>query len=138
MAEMMIRNSIFTDITNFGIRIVIGAIFIAHSLGKFQPGFVESLSNMGIPPEMQIPIALAELVPGILLIVGVLTRISSSLLSIVMLGAIFIAKGAQNFSGRGGVEFEVLILAVCLLIIVLGPGRISISYVIRKIPKVLK
>jgi putative oxidoreductase len=138
MADTIIRNSIFQDITHFGIRIVIGAIFIAHSLGKFEPDFVEFLGKMGLPPEMQIPIALAELIPGILLIVGVLTRISSSLLSIVILGAIFLAKGATSFSGRGGVEFETLILAGCLSMIVLGPGRISISNILKKIPRFLQ
>ncbi|NOJ32991.1 MAG: DoxX family protein [Candidatus Nitrosocosmicus sp.] len=138
MAEAIIRNSIFQDITHFGIRITIGAIFIAHSLGKFESSFAENLPNMGLPAEMQIPIALAELVPGILLIIGGLTRISASLLSIVMLGAIFVAKGAQSFAGRGGVEFETLILAGCLLIIVIGPGRMSISYILKKIPRILQ
>ncbi|MBM2818763.1 MAG: DoxX family protein [Nitrosarchaeum sp.] len=93
---------------------------------------------MGLPLEMQIPIALAELIPGVLLIIGGLTRISSSLLSVVILGAIFVAKGAASFSGRGGVEFETLILAGCLSIIVLGPGRISISHILKKIPRFLQ
>mgnify|MGYP002814068157 FL=1 len=138
MTPILIRNSIFQDITHFGIRIVIGAIFIAHSLGKFEPDFVGFLGKMGLPPEMQIPIALAELIPGILLIIGSLTRISCSLLSIVILGAIFLAKGATSFSGRGGVEFEILILAVCLSMIVLGPGRISLSYILKKVPRFLQ
>jgi putative oxidoreductase len=138
MADTIIRNSIFQDITQFGIRIVIGAIFISHSLGKFQPDFAGFLGQMGLPLEMQIPIALAELIPGVLLIIGGLTRISSSLLSVVILGAIFVAKGAASFSGRGGVEFETLILAGCLSIIVLGPGRISISHILKKIPRFLQ
>lgn len=138
MADTIIRNSIFQDITQFGIRIVIGSIFISHSLGKFQPDFAGFLGQMGMPLEMQIPIALAELIPGVLLIIGGLTRISSSLLSIVILGAIFVAKGAASFSGRGGVEFEILILVGCLSIIVLGPGRISICYILKKIPRFLQ
>ena len=39
-----------------------------HSLGKFGPGFAENLPNMGLHAEMQFPIALAEFVPGVLLI----------------------------------------------------------------------
>jgi putative oxidoreductase len=54
---------------------------------------------MGLPVEMQIPIALAELIPGILLIIGVLSRLSTSLLSIIMLGAIVHVKGAQRLTG---------------------------------------
>jgi len=49
-----------------------------------------------LPVEMQIPIALAELILGILLIIGVLSRLSASLLSIIMPGAIIHVKGAQN------------------------------------------
>jgi len=93
---------------------------------------------MGLPVEMQIPIALAELIPGILLIVGGLTRISASLLSIVMLGAIFLVKGAQSFSGDMGVQYDILLLMGCLSIIALGPGRISVSYILKKIPRIIQ
>lgn len=87
---------------------------------------------------MQIPIALAEFVPGVLLIIGGLTRISASLLSIVMLGAIFMVKGAQSLTGKGGVELDLLLLAGCLVIIVIGPGRISVSYILKKVPRFLQ
>ena len=86
---------------------------------------------------MKIPIALAELIPGILLIIGVLTRISASLLSIVMLGAIFLIKGAASLTGDRGVEIDLILLAACLIVIVVGPGKISLSYVARKIPRTL-
>ena len=61
---------------------------------------------MGLPPELQIPIALAETIGGILIILGVLSRISSSILSIIMLGAIFIVKGASQLIGQGGVALD--------------------------------
>jgi len=79
------------DITHIGMRATIGIIFIVHGFGKFgNPGFGGWISSIGIPAEMQIPIALAEFVPGILLLIGVLTRISGALLSIVMLGQSFL------------------------------------------------
>ena len=138
MAETTIRQTILQDVAHFGVRVTIGMIFIMHSLGKFGPGFTENLVNMGLPVEMQFPIALAEFVPGVLLIIGGLTRISASLLSIVMLGAIFLVKGAENFTGRGGTELDILLLAGCLVIIVIGPGRISISYILKKVPRFLQ
>jgi putative oxidoreductase len=133
-----IRAGKLNDITHFGLRIVVGVIFIVHGSGKFNPGFVGFLSNLGIPPEMQIPIALAEVVPGILLIVGVLTRISSSLLSIVMLGAIFHVKGAASLTGERGFELDLILLAANLLIITMGPGRISLSHIAKRIPRFLQ
>jgi len=138
MAETAIRQFILHDVAHFGVRVTIGMIFIMHSLGKFEPGFVEFLSGLGLPAEMQFPIALAEFVPGVLLIIGGLTRISASLLSVIMLGAIFVVKGAEAFTGRGGTELDILLLASCLVIIVIGPGRISISHILRKVPRFLQ
>ena len=117
-------------------RVVIGVIFIAHGSGKFGPGFTGFLTgSLGLPAEMQIPIALAELVPGILLLLGILTRISASLLSIVMFGAIFYVKQAGSLTGDRGFELDLILLAACLVVIVAGPGRVSASHVIKKIPR---
>lgn len=126
------------DVTHFGLRLVVGVIFIAHSIGKFDSGFGGFVVSLGLPPEMQIPIALAELVPGILLIVGALTRISGAILSMVMLGAIFVVKGAQSLTGDSGVEFDLILLAVCLVVIVIGPGRLSLSTALKKVPRFLQ
>ena len=138
MPDATFSNNKLIDIAFMGMRAAIGVIFIVHGAQKFNPGFVGFLTGpLGLPPEMQIPIALAELVPGILLIIGVLSRISASLLSIVMLGAIFHVKGAASLTGDKGVEFDLILLASCLVIIVAGPGRVSLSHIIKKIPRVL-
>lgn len=138
MAETKIREFILHDIAHFGVRMVIGGIFIAHSLGKFEPGFLGFLDKIGLPPEMQFPIALAEFVPGILLFIGGLTRISAAILSIVMVGAIFLVKDVSKLTGQGGIEFELLLLAGSLVIMVIGPGRISVSHILKKVPRVLQ
>lgn len=138
MAEAKIREFFLHDVVHFGTRMVIGAIFIAHSLGKFDPGFAGFLENQGLPPEMQIPIALAEFVPGVLLFIGGLTRISAALLSIVMLGAIFMVKDVSKLTGQGGVELELLLLMGCIVIMIIGPGRISLSHILKKVPRILQ
>ena len=138
MADAQIRDNKLHDITHFGIRAAIGVIFLVHGTGKFNPGFVGFLANIGFPPEMQIPIALAESVSGILLLVGVLTRISSSILSIIMLGAIFYVKQAASLTGERGFEIDLILLAGCLATIVAGPGRVSISHIAKKIPRFLQ
>ena len=124
------------DIANMGMRAAIGVIFIVHGVGKFNEGFVGFLTGgLGLPAEMQIPIALAEMVPGILLLIGICTRMSASLLSIVMIGAIFYVKQAGSLDGEGGFEFDLILLASCLVVIVAGPGRGSVSHVIKKLPR---
>ena len=138
LADTQIKESKLHDITHFGIRAAIGVIFLVHGTGKFNPGFVGFLSNIGFPPEMQIPIALAESISGILLIIGVLTRISSSILSIIMLGAIFYVKQATSLTGERGFEIDLILLAGCLATIVSGPGRVSISHIAKKIPRFLQ
>lgn len=138
MADAQIKDSKLHDITHFGIRIAIGTIFIVHGTGKFNPGFAGFLTQLALPVEMQIPIALAESVSGILLIIGVLTRISASVLSIVMLGAIFYVKQAANLTGERGYEIDLMLLAGCLATIVSGPGRVSISHIAKKIPRFLQ
>jgi putative oxidoreductase len=138
LTDAKIREGKLHDITHFGIRAAIGTIFIVHGSGKFDPGFVGFLNQIGIPAEMQILIALAEFVPGILLIIGVLTRISALILSIDMLGAIFHVKHADHLTGQGGYEFDLILLAGVLAVIVAGPGRVSISHVVKKIPRFLQ
>ena len=137
MTTSEIKEKVLNDVVFMGLRSAIGVIFIVHGIGKFNPGFTNFLSNMGLPPEMQIPIALAELVPGILLIMGVLSRLSASLLSIIMIGAIFHVKGAQSLTGDGGVELDLILLASSIVIMIAGPGRISLSHIIKKIPRCL-
>jgi len=132
-----IKEKVLNDVVFMGLRSAIGMIFIGYGIGKFNPGFSNFLSDIGLPPEMQIPIALAELVAGILLIIGVLSRLSVSLLSIILLGAIFHVKGAQSLTGDMGVELDLILLASSLVIMIAGPGRISLSHVIKKIPRCL-
>ena len=136
--EAILKGNVLHDITHFGIRAAIGVIFIVQGSGKFDPGFAGYLTNIGVPVELQIPIALAETIGGIFLIIGVLSRISSSILSIIILGAIFHVKGASNLTGEGGYAIDLLILAGVLLIIAAGPGRISISHIAKKIPRFLQ
>jgi len=138
LAEAKFLENKLHDITHFGIRAAIGVIFIVQGSGKFNPGFAGMLTNMGVPAEMQIPIALAETIGGTLLIVGVLSRISSSILSIIILGAIFHVKGASNLVGEGGFALDLMILAGCLIVIVAGPGKVSISHIAKKIPRFLQ
>jgi len=128
----------FNEASFLGLRVTIGTIFIVHGIGKFNAGFAEFLPKLGLPPEMQIPIALAELIGGILLISGIFTRISASVLSIIMLGAIFLVKGAESITGQRGVELDLILLASLLVIIVAPQSRLTISRFIKKLPKYLQ
>jgi putative oxidoreductase len=136
--EASLKENVLHDITHWGISASIGAIFIVHSLKKFDPSWQEWLMSIGIPPEMQLPIALAEFIGGILL-VGVLTRVTGSIFAVILLGAIFYIRWENGFFvSQGGWEWDLVMLAAVLAIIVAGPGRISISHVVKKIPRCLQ
>ena len=137
MTEAKFSDGKLHDIAFMGLRSAIGVIFIVQGSGKFNPGVAGFLTGLGLPAELQIPIALAETIGGILLIFGVLSRILSSILSIIMLGAIFLVKEASNLTGQGGYALDLMLLASCLVIIVMGPGRVSISHIVKKIPRIL-
>lgn len=136
MSEATLGSGKLADIAFMGLRSAIGVIFILHGYSKIgNDGFIGWIGSMGIPPEMGIIIAMGELIPGILIIIGVLSRISASILSIIMLGAIFHVKGAASITGEGGVELDLILLASCLVVIVMGPGRVSLAHIVKKIPR---
>lgn len=137
MAGAALRAGLFHDLAHLGLRLVIGTFFIVHSQLKFGPGFGKFLTGIGLPNDMALLVGLLEVVGGSLLIVGVLSRISATLIAVDMLGAIFYVKKLKAFSGNQGIELELLALVILLSVAVLGPGRISLSHVVRKLPRSL-
>lgn len=138
LADAQIRPSKFVDIAIFGLRLAIGSIFIAAGFLKFDPSVVPYLQQMALPPELQYLYALQEFVPGILVIAGILTRISASILSAVMLGVIFYIDRLSTFVEPNGAAFAVILFAASLVLITTGPGKISISHLAKKIPRFLQ
>jgi putative oxidoreductase len=71
------------------IRILAGFAFIVAGIPKLEnisanQGF---FGGLGLSPELVLPIALLEVVGGIFLIAGVLTRITAAIFIIEMIGA---------------------------------------------------
>ncbi len=137
--EAILKGNALHDITHWGIRAAIGVTFIVHSIKKFDPSWQGWLIDMGLPPELQILIALAEFLGGIFLLVGILNRITASIFAVITLGAIFMIRGTEEFFiSKGGWEWDLMILAGELTIIAAGPGRVSISHLVKKIPRFLQ
>jgi putative oxidoreductase len=114
------------------IRILTGILFIAHGLPKFEDigGTQGFFGSVGIPPELAVPIGLLEVIGGIFLLVGVVTRITAALFIIEMIGATLIVKLSDGFVG--GYELELLLIAVGTSLLLTGPGRISIEWDVLK------
>lgn len=121
----------------FFLRIVVGAIFVAHGWQKFVggvPGVATFLGGLGFPaPEVfAILLIAAELGGGILLILGAFTHWVSKILAVVALVALVTVHLKNGFTGPGGYEFILLILAAAVSLMITGAGRWSLDHSMRK------
>ena len=114
------------------IRILAGLTLLLHGLPKITDltGVQSFFPNLGLPPELAIPVTFLEVIGGLAILFGILTRIASGLFMIEMIGAVVVAKLAKGFVG--GYELELLIMAICISLFITGPGRISIEYDVLK------
>ena len=111
------------------IRLLAGITFLAHGLPKFEniAGTQGFFGSIGLPPELALPIGILEVIGGIFLLVGVITRIAAALFIIDMIGAIVLVRLPDGFVG--GYELESLLIAISISLLLTGPGRISIEWV---------
>ena len=115
------------------IRILAGIAFIIHGLPKLSDiaGTEDFFANMvGLPAAMALPIGLLEVIGGIALLVGALTRVASILLIIEMIGSTIVAKLSRGFVG--GYELDLLLMAISISLLLTGPGRISVEWNVLK------
>ncbi|PLR96772.1 DoxX family protein [Bacillus sp. T33-2] len=120
------------------IRVVVGLYFAAHgaqkAFGWFGGGGPEGtggfFEQIGIKPGKQMALlaGLGEFVGGILFLLGFLTPLASLLIIIPMIVAIKTVHGKNGlFSDTGGIEYNLVLIAIALGFILTGPGEISLD-----------
>jgi putative oxidoreductase len=93
----------------------------------------QALANLGVPLPvfMGYVVTFVELIGGILLIVGLLSRIAALILAIEMVFTTLLVKTNVGFiapPGSGaGAELDLILLAAFLTILLVGPGRLSLD-----------
>ncbi len=113
-------------------RIVTGWVFMWSGWGKLQnlPQITENFASWGIPyPEILTPfVSGVEFIGGILLLVGLMTRISAGALGVVMIVAIRSAKwdAVDSLETLLGFE-ETMYLALFLWLAIAGAGTVSLD-----------
>jgi len=133
-------DSIFGGLASWGpdlLRLGVGIIFVVHGYPKLfgsQPGpkgFAGHLQGMGFRPPLfwAYVAALAELVGGICLLIGFLTRLAALVLAIEFLVIILRVKWSKGFlSSKGGWEFDWALLTMVISLLVTGPGRLALDH----------
>ena len=130
-----------SDLRSWGIallRVAVGVIFVMHGWQKLSWGFHDVagfLNSLGIPQPTVAAVLLTtvELLGGIALILGLLTRYAAALLAIDMLVAIITYHGKHGFFLPSGVEFVMLVLTANINLMLAGAGALSVDAFRRKI-----
>jgi putative oxidoreductase len=118
------------------VRLVLGIVFVMHGWPKVI-GWSHTMAMMthtGIPAPFVALDIITEFFGGLALIFGVLARLASAGLIVVMLVAIFKVHLANGFfmnwygNQKGeGIEYHLLVIAMALLVILAGPGRLAFA-----------
>jgi putative oxidoreductase len=120
------------------LRLVLGVIFIGHGAQKLfgsfggpglkgTAGFFEQL---GIKPPylMAVLAGLAEVVGGILVILGFLTPLATLALIVVMIVAVLTVHLKNGFFvTNGGYEFNLALAGMALTLLIVGAGAYSLD-----------
>jgi putative oxidoreductase len=119
-------------------RVALGVILIPHGMQKLfgsfggmgLDGFAALFNKLGYSPGMfwTVVVGGTEFIGGILLVLGLLTRISAAAQVIFMLNAIWFTANTQGFFWtKGGMEYPLLIGAVALYYLCRGGGPYSLD-----------
>lgn len=128
------------SLAHFVARLILGFIFIMHGWQKLNTNGIDATSKafeaMGVPaPQFSAQFATwVELVGGVLLILGLLLPLVSTLLIIDMLGAIIYVHWDAGFWGTdGGYELPLALIAGLLAVgFTVAGAAAADSYIFRR------
>jgi putative oxidoreductase len=136
------KTPLVRDIGILVARLVLGVIFLAHGLQKFNSwgyeGTKAGFEGMGVPaPAISAFVATwIEILGGLALILGVLVPVFGVLLFLLMFGAFFIVHVENGiYVGDGGFELVAALGAGALLLAAVGAGAFSVDrFLARRVP----
>jgi putative oxidoreductase len=125
------------------LRVALAGVFIYHGLDKVRPEngyglrWAQEMKEEAPPvlisaPPLQLLVAWGELLGGVAVGLGIMTRIAALGLLIIMCGAIFTYSGHHGFSAvEHGYEYNFVLILVCAALLLAGPGTFSLDRVIK-------
>jgi len=125
------------------LRLVMGIIFIAHGaqkvFGAFEGPGLRGFSSFSAPFQVMRPAwlwmgaaAFAEFVGGILVLLGLFTRVGAVLIACVMLTAVIGVHWPNFFANKHGFEYPLALLGIALSLLITGGGKASVDKLISR------
>jgi putative oxidoreductase len=131
-----------TELAQLALRAALAVIFVAHGAQKlfgWWGGGIESTTQLfqalGLEPAhfLAIVCGLVELGAGIMLAVGLLTRLAALAIVVDMCVAMAYATWPYGFFDySGGIELNVIVAVAALAVFLLGPGPVSLDALLAR------
>ncbi len=119
------------------LRLGLAAVFLYHGLDQVTGPEHEWGAHWhpSLPPAVQLLVAWGELLGGLAMLLGFLTRPAAVGLAIIMAGAIATVHWEHGFSAvQGGWEYNFILILVCAALVLLGGGNLAVDrlFVLRR------
>jgi putative oxidoreductase len=133
------NTSFATSVALLLLRLVLGWIFIYAGSGKAfgafggigienTAKFIGSTMPSFLPPmAWAVLLAYTEFLGGMLILIGLVTRVASIPIIITMIVAIAKSTGKLGFMAQGGYAFNLALIAMAAALLLTGPGLISLD-----------
>lgn len=112
-------------------RLVLGAIMIAHGYKKVFGGFhghQQMVAGLGIPAWMAYLSTATEFFGGIAIVLGLFTQFFSLAFFIEMLVAIWKVHWKHGLTAPGGYEFPLALVAIAFALMCFGAGPYALTF----------
>jgi putative oxidoreductase len=120
------------------LRLGLAVIFLYHGLEKVSPGHQWGASWHGdFPMTLQLVTAWGELLCGLGLLAGYLTRLAAAAGVAITAGAIYLIHGQYGFglqtgdAFQQGYEYKLALLVMCTAVLLLGGGTLALDWYVR-------
>jgi putative oxidoreductase len=116
----------------FVMRLVLGAIMVGHGYQKVFGGLqhhAQFVASLGLPAWTAYLSSFSEFFGGILVLIGLFTRVAALAICIDLVVAIAKVHFHNGLMGKGGYEFPLAVATLAFALIFFGGGPIALDHI---------